>query len=340
MRLERITLNEERNVTLTVMLQEEGSSSFVEKRPAVIVIPGGAYEYCSDREADPVAFRFFAAGYQTFILRYSVAEHKTWPNPLTDYETAIGLIRERSAEWRVFPDKIAVCGFSAGGHLAGAAATVSLNRPNAAILGYAVTNEYIRTCNPDGPNLCEEVDELTPPCFLFATRTDDVVPVMNTLELTEALVEQGISAECHIYSYGPHGFSTADSSVHDSRTPISIRVKNWITDALSWLKEVFGDFGEFSMTAPTLMTSMNGNREPFLSEHCSIGYLLKNAEARAIVKPILDSINVGSDHDLSDNDYEIIRFMKLGDALRFSPEIEEAVISETDEKLRKIRNTR
>lgn len=80
---------------------------------------------CSDREADPIAFPYLKAGYQAFILRYSVGKDSVWPNPMNDYEEAMELIREKSEEWHVLTDKIAVIGFSAGGILAGCAATMS-----------------------------------------------------------------------------------------------------------------------------------------------------------------------------------------------------------------------
>ena len=72
-------------------------------------------------------------------MRYSIKEDAKWPNPLEDYEEAMELIRSKSEEWNVYEDKIALIGFSAGGHLAASAATMSINRPNAAILGYAAT---------------------------------------------------------------------------------------------------------------------------------------------------------------------------------------------------------
>ncbi len=124
---------------MTVYLQEAGKFRSGVKRPAVLVLPGGGYQYCSEREADPVALSYLKAGFQAFILRYSVGEDAVWPNPLDDYEQAMGLIRERAEEWNLYQDKIAVVGFSAGGHLAAAAAVMGVNRPNAAVLGYAVT---------------------------------------------------------------------------------------------------------------------------------------------------------------------------------------------------------
>ena len=68
MKTEVITLNAERNVTLTAYVQESGGEFFFEKRPAMLVLPGGGYLYCSDREADPVAMAYLQAGYQVFIL--------------------------------------------------------------------------------------------------------------------------------------------------------------------------------------------------------------------------------------------------------------------------------
>lgn len=119
MDVEKIVLNGERNVTLTAYTQPvEGEFNHISKRPAVLILPGGGYSMCSDREADPVAFPYLEAGYQAFILRYSVGEDSVWPNPLDDYEQAMALIEERADEWKVLTDKIVVIGFSAGGHLA------------------------------------------------------------------------------------------------------------------------------------------------------------------------------------------------------------------------------
>ena len=130
MKTEIITLSEERNVTLTAYTQNvKGEFRNISKRPAILILPGGGYQYCSDREADPVAMPYLKAGYQVFILRYSVKEHAVWPNPLNDYEQAMELIRSNHEKWGLYQDKVAVLGFSAGGHLASSAATMAkINR--------------------------------------------------------------------------------------------------------------------------------------------------------------------------------------------------------------------
>ena len=109
MNTEVLTLNEERNVTLTTYIQDCGEGfGCVAKRPAVLILPGGAYQMCSDREADPVAFAYAKAGYHAFVLRYSVMDDCTWPNPLNDYEQAMTLIRSHADTWHIYEDKIAV----------------------------------------------------------------------------------------------------------------------------------------------------------------------------------------------------------------------------------------
>ena len=70
-----VVLNEKRNVRLTAFIQDvEKEYRNITKRPGVLVIPGGGYMFCSDREAEPVALAYLNAGYDAFILRYTTNE--------------------------------------------------------------------------------------------------------------------------------------------------------------------------------------------------------------------------------------------------------------------------
>ena len=86
-------------------------------RPAVLVIPGGAYAFVSQREAEPVALRYFAQGFDCFVLDYDITPH-SYPEQLTEAAMAmLYLRRERDA--LDLSGRIAAVGFSAGGHLCG-----------------------------------------------------------------------------------------------------------------------------------------------------------------------------------------------------------------------------
>ncbi len=279
---QKIVLNKKRNVSLTVMAQEVGGEfRGVTARPAVLILPGGGYRFCSDREAEPVALPYLKAGFQAFILRYSVLENAVWPQPLKDYEKAMALIRENAEKWHVIPDRIAVIGFSAGGHLAGAAATMSENRPNAAILGYPVLREEsAQELGLTMPGIPEHVDEKTCPCFLFATRTDSVVPIQNTLDMMNALNKYHTSFECHIYGYGPHGYSTGDHSVQSATTVIPARASDWVEDSIAWLKDIFGEFSDGCLTKPVCRAHINDDASAWLSLDCTIDRVFGSPEAR------------------------------------------------------------
>ena len=91
-------------------------------RGAVIVCPGGGYVVKADHEGAPIAERLNELGFHAFVLDYRVAPYRH-PVPLLDVQRAIRLVRHRAQEFGVLPDKIAILGFSAGGHLVCTAAT-------------------------------------------------------------------------------------------------------------------------------------------------------------------------------------------------------------------------
>lgn len=133
MQTQTIQLYENRtDVTLTAyILDDSGEMLKGRKRPAILVCPGGAYVFCSDREAEPVALRFAAMGYHAFVLRYSVYNKgvmvdprgelpvdpdSQYPNAMCDAAAAMLCIRDHSDDWLVDADRIFLSGYSAGAH--------------------------------------------------------------------------------------------------------------------------------------------------------------------------------------------------------------------------------
>lgn len=233
------------------------------KLPAILVCPGGGYGHCSNREGEPIALQYMAAGYCAFVLDYTVATAGRYPEPHYDAFNAIALIREHADEWGIDKDKIAVIGFSAGGHLAASTATLwdeepfksynGMNKPNAAILCYPVISSdpklgHMRSFDAlcgDNEQLKKElsletrVTYKTPPCFIWHTFEDGVVPVQNSLRFAEALKNADVSCELHIFPHGGHGLSLANRNTAAYDALIVERAQEWVGLSLKWLDDLF-----------------------------------------------------------------------------------------------------
>jgi len=225
-------------------------------RGAVIVCPGGGYGGRAAHEADPIALYYHQQGFAAFVCHYRVAPYRH-PYPSLDARRAVRTVRARAAEWGVKPDKIAILGFSAGGHLASTVAThpelppavddaierVS-SRPDAAILCYPVISFGPHGHEGSARNLLgdqlndatrkEFSNELrvtaeTPPCFLWHTADDGGVPVENSLQFALAMRQQQLPFALHIYPHGRHGLGLA---------PDDPQVSQWAPESAAWLRSL------------------------------------------------------------------------------------------------------
>lgn len=221
---------------------------------AVLICPGGGYANRAPHEAAPIAAAYNAAGFHAFVVQYRVAPHRH-PAPLLDVSRALRLIRRHAVDWHINPDTIAVCGFSAGGHLtAGIGVHYALDavntgddldaiscRPDALILAYPVisSESYAHVGSfknllgePPDPELLalmsleNQVTAETPPAFLWHTADDPVVPIANSLSFAEALADHDVPFELHVYPHGVHGLGLAPSDPH---------VATWMNLSIEWL---------------------------------------------------------------------------------------------------------
>lgn len=238
-------------------------------RDAVIILPGGAYAFHAERESEPVVKAFLAEGFNAFTLYYSLNERAAFPRPLVDVSLAIAHIKRNAERYNIDPERIFVCGFSAGGHLAGSIGTFwnrdfaafegmkkGENRPRGVILSYpAVTldkelghelctrlitgKEEPSDADRDACSLEKQVSDDTVPHFIWQTEEDNCVPVEHSMLLASALIAKRIPTELHIFPKGPHGMSIASKEVYcNSPQNINPHVGSWVRSALEWCKIV------------------------------------------------------------------------------------------------------
>ncbi len=235
----------------------------LKRRPAVVICPGGGYEYCSVREAEPVALRFAGYGIPAFVLRYSCV-NKPFPTALLEAAQAVAYVRGNAVELGVNSDKIMICGFSAGGHLAGSLAVhwkkpfitdalgenSELYKPNGAVLCYPVITagekrhdgsivNIVGKGDPETRSLISLEDQVTedvPPVFLWHTADDGCVPVENTLLFASALAKHKIPFACHIFESGVHGLSLCDDCTAGYDGHINPDCGRWFEMAVDWIK--------------------------------------------------------------------------------------------------------
>lgn len=267
MKHERIYLNDsDRRVYIDTYV-----ANHKQQRPAMLVIPGGGYaQVCTDREGEPIALEFFAKGYNAFVLNYRVGmKGDVYPSQLLDAASAMVYIREHAEEFSVDASRVFAVGFSAGGHLCGSLAIMyaypevkaafgdkyALVKPTGAILAYpvTVTGEYAHAGtfrNLLGKPLEEYTeDEInrfsldravgadSAPMFVWHTAEDQIVPVMGSLMLAEALTKAKVPYKLSIYPYGPHGVALAtDVTRFGCDGNVQPLAKSWTAEADEWMK--------------------------------------------------------------------------------------------------------
>jgi acetyl esterase/lipase len=231
---------------------------------AIVVFPGGGYGGLADHEGRDYALWLNDRGITAFVLKYRLGSAGyRHPIELGDAARAVRLVRSRAKEFNLDMKRIGIMGSSAGGHLASTLLTHfdagnssaedpidrESSRPDIGILCYPVitmgdethhgSRDNLLGKNPS-PELIKElsnelhVTKETPPCFIYHSAEDKVVPVENSLMFAGALRRAGVPFDLHIYEKGQHGsglgFIPYDKYVQGKLHP-------WTRNCEYWLKE-------------------------------------------------------------------------------------------------------
>jgi len=248
----------------------------IQERPLAIILPGGGYQFYSQRESEIIALNYLAQGFAAVVVDYQLANQPpVLPTALYQLGTVIAYFRQHAAEEHLAVDKFLLAGFSAGGHVAALYAdlwsapflTQALGvatqhlAVNAVALAYPViglrlgwpTTEAEKTAITGGWPY-HEADQLVtpdnPPTFIWATQNDEQVPAENTLKYVQALITAGVPVHNTIYQKGPHGLSLARAvtAFPKSFNPVNPAygaafdrpdVAHWFPEEIAWLTRLW-----------------------------------------------------------------------------------------------------
>ena len=213
------------------------------ERPCVLVLPGGGYSVRAAHEAEPIALAAHAAGYHAAVCHYRVQFHESPQalayGPLHDAQRAIRILRSDANKFPITDNKIAVIGFSAGGHLCAStgvlwrtAAPIEDDlfeisaKPTAIAPCYPVITSkessiqkgsYVNLLGADANpqmladfSLENHIDEETPPIFLWHTADDEIVDLQNSLVFADHAQQHMVPVELHVFPHGKHGLALAE----------------------------------------------------------------------------------------------------------------------------------
>lgn len=199
----------------------------------VVIFPGGGYEgVWIGNVGVPGAEFFINHGIAAVVVKYRL------PNghievPVLDGQQAIKMVRMNASRWNIDPERIGICGSSAGGHLASMLAVhhspadpsspneldYYTSRPDFVILLKAVIYEskggtMSNSLGPDPSadklkycNALNYVSSDLAPTFIAHCYDDPAAPSPGIIEFFLALRKAGVPAEMHVYGSGGHGIS-------------------------------------------------------------------------------------------------------------------------------------
>lgn len=225
---------------------------------AVVIFPGGGYHHRAEHEGKGYAEFLQSIGVNSFVVDYRI-NPDLFPLPLLDARRAVRFVRANAEKFGINPEKIAVMGSSAGGHLAAMEATYKEKIdgegvdeidnidfiPNAQILCYPVilpygnefahVGSYTKLLGEENLSFASQIDptvsvcDKTPQAFIWHTAEDNNVNVINSYEYAKALRINNVPVEMHIFPHGKHGLGILRAPDH---------VRQWTTLLHNWFKEI------------------------------------------------------------------------------------------------------
>jgi acetyl esterase/lipase len=213
----------------------------------LVICPGGGFrDVWLDREGHDLAIWLKDHNITSLVLKYrtrptDLSSRDAWQNyqhaVQADGRQAIRILRKQPSDLGLQPDKIGICGFSAGGHLA--ISCTLYGEPNSLetkVRGMPDFAGLFYPGIPDGVNQAiesrsapESATRPICPMFIVNARVDELTPVDKCVDFYVSLLRVGVNAELHVFSKGGHGFGLGDGRGESTAL--------WPTSFVAWLRD-------------------------------------------------------------------------------------------------------
>lgn len=212
----------------------------------ILFIHGGGWRGGHRKSYEENAAYFCNRGFTCFNCDYRLAPEYRYPAQIDDVRKAIAYIQANKDKLAYDPNKIAVIGSSAGGHLAAMLGTSTLNDENmmikipGAVICYCpitvlrlwddcdsripgMMHDFLGGDYVEIPSLYDEASPLDhvsgnePPFLFLHGRADDVIPCWHSEKMHDELIKKGVLSKLILLDGVGHGFG------YGTKSPAQIR---------------------------------------------------------------------------------------------------------------------
>jgi acetyl esterase/lipase len=187
-----------------------------EKRMALVHFHGGGFARGSKDTLGGQIMPITARGYVSIAAQYRLSGVARWPAQIDDAKTHIRWVRANAGMLGIDPNRIAIVGHSAGGHIA----LYTAGQPDAALAACVAFYPQTDVRNnapvllPPGSGDAEiaEASPLShiktgyPATVIFHGLSDVTIPPENSEHLLQVLRDAKVPAELHTFQGVPHEF--------------------------------------------------------------------------------------------------------------------------------------